>query len=150
MQGRRPPPLHEPIRKISSKPKNTTRGGLRRFCRVATANTIENPRSAHFSPVKSMLLNGVTQNANRKIGVPGENQNGEPGGSPFQRFFLSRRGVYWRLWRHAPRARCDGSCLCSKPGGVILASAAFRTTIPLYSCAPHLARAPLQFSLFRN
>src|SRR5258708_3433073 len=72
MQGRRPPPLHEPIRKISSKPKNTTRGGLRRFCRVDTANTIENPRSAHFSPMRSMLLNGVTQNGNRKIGVAGK------------------------------------------------------------------------------
>src|SRR5258708_13858405 len=72
MEGGPPPPLHEPIRKISSKPKNTTRGGLRRFCRVDTANTIENPRSAHFSPMRSMLLNGVTQNGNRKIGVAGK------------------------------------------------------------------------------
>jgi hypothetical protein len=75
------------------------------------------------------------------------NQNGEPGGSPFQRFFfavvaLSAFGGY------APRARCAGGCLCSKPGGVIssLASVAVRTTISFYACAARLARAYLLFS----
>ena len=35
------------------------------------------------------------QHANREVGVPGhKNQNGEPGGSPFQRFYFRRRGAF--------------------------------------------------------
>jgi hypothetical protein len=39
---------------------------------------------------------GGLRYAKRDIGVPGggKNQNGEPGGSPFQRFYFRRRGAY--------------------------------------------------------
>jgi hypothetical protein len=47
----------------------------------------------YFRPGSAILLNGVGKTANREIGVPGKNQNGEPGGSPFQRFNFRRRGV---------------------------------------------------------
>jgi hypothetical protein len=46
-----------------------------------------------FRPGSAILVNGIAKTANREIGVPGKNQNGEPGGSPFQRFNFRRRGV---------------------------------------------------------
>jgi hypothetical protein len=101
------------------------------------------PPKALFSLGKAISLEGGRKTANRETCVPGKNQNGEPGGSPFQRFYFRRRGAFQHLWRYAPRARCDGSSWCSKPGGLNLTSAAFRTTIPFYASAGRLASAPL-------
>lgn len=60
-------------------------------------------------------------------------------------FVFRRRSAYERLRRYAPHARCDGSCLCSKPGGVNLASLANRTTIPFYANDACLARGLSEF-----
>jgi len=54
-----------------------------------TAGGRPNPR---FSAGNANLPIGAKKTANREIGVPGKNQNGEPGGSPFQRFCLRRHG----------------------------------------------------------
>ena len=75
---------------------------------------------------------------------PPKTKTGNLAAPRFSAFGFRRRGADQRLWRYAPRARCDGSCLCSKPGGVNLTSAAFRTTVPFYAYSVFLARAPFR------
>jgi hypothetical protein len=53
----------------------------------------------------------------------------------FVTFSFAVAAHIWPRWRYAPRARCDVFCQCSKPGGVIFTSVAFRTTSYLYSRA---------------
>jgi hypothetical protein len=100
-------------------------------------------------PGNANLPLGGLHHANREIGVPrAKTETGNLAVPRFSAFYVRRRGAYWRLGRYAPRARCDRSCLCSKPGGVKLTSVANRTTIPFYAYVVPLARVPSQFPRF--